>query len=416
MISSRFRPFCSRRQTKVQPVLPNVQPVMHKVQPMLPEYSAPPWCFPKPPHWYCSSTSLQLRRLVTAALVVAAVAVSCFLMYRAAESILLGFNIGSPHLESQEHRLERTLNGAAMDNKTVILTTLNEAWASPNSIVDLFLESFRIGEQTRPFLKNLVLIALDEKAFSRCLLIHPHCFLLTSEGTDFSKEAYFMTPAYLKMMWRRIDFLRSILEMGYSFVFTDADIMWFRNPFPHFHIDADFQIACDRFSGTSDDVRLNIPNGGFNFVRSNNRTIEFYKFWYNSRETYPGLHDQDVLNQIKNSPFIRDIGMKMRFLDTSYFGGFCEPSKDLNQVCTMHANCCLGLHSKLHDLTLLLQDWKTFMSLSPTLKETRHSSWSVPQNCSVESLFDQHSPAGNPEPLMKPKGLEESLDFVNNTM
>lgn len=29
-----------------------------------------------------------------------------------------------------------------------------------------------------------------------------------------------MTADYLKMMWRRIDFLRSVLEMGYNFVFT----------------------------------------------------------------------------------------------------------------------------------------------------------------------------------------------------
>lgn len=107
-----------------------------------------------------------------------------------------------------------------MDDRTVILTTLNEAWAGPNSVIDHFLESFRIGDHTRRLLNHLVIIALDQKAFIRCQVIHTYCFLLISEGSDFREEAYFMTPLYLKMMWKRIDFLRSVLEMGYNFVFT----------------------------------------------------------------------------------------------------------------------------------------------------------------------------------------------------
>jgi hypothetical protein len=35
-----------------------------------------------------------------------------------------------------------------MDNKTVILTTLNAAWASPGSVIDLFIDSFRHGVGT----------------------------------------------------------------------------------------------------------------------------------------------------------------------------------------------------------------------------------------------------------------------------
>lgn len=284
-----------------------------------------------------------------------------------------------------------------MKDRTVILTTLNEAWAAPNSIIDLFLESFRIGVRTRRLLNHLVIVALDQKAFIRCRAIHTYCFLLFSEGTDFHEEAYFMTPRYLKMMWRRIDFLRSVLEMGYNFVFTDADIMWFRDPFPRFHHDADFQIACDYFTGSFDDIH-NRPNGGFNYVKSNNRSIEFYKFWYSSQESYPGYHDQDVLNFIKVDPFITDIGLKMKFLDTSNFGGLCEPSKDLNQVCTMHANCCYGMDSKLHDLSIMLQDWRYYLTLPPNLKRLSVISWRVPQKCSLNSL----NPNGSPE-----KSVEE---------
>ncbi|KAG8634843.1 uncharacterized protein At4g15970 [Manihot esculenta] len=334
-------------------------------------------------------------------LVFAVVFVSCLLLYGAADSLrFLSFPSGSsvsfPYIfpslldndsvpVSDEQKLEKVLKDAAMEGRTVILTTLNEAWAAPNSIIDLFLGSFRIGEHTRRLLNHLVIVALDEKAYLRCKEVHSHCFALVTEGIDFHKEAYFMTPAYLKMMWRRIDFLRSVLEMGYNFVFTDADIMWFRDPFPRFYTDADFQIACDHFTGSSVNLE-NRPNGGFNYVKSNNRSIEFYKFWYSSQETYPGYHDQDVLNFIKFDTFVEDIGLKMRFLDTAYFGGFCEPSKDLSLVCTMHANCCYGLDSKLHDLRIMLQDWKDFLSLPPSLKNSSVVSWRVPQNCSLHSL------------------------------
>ncbi|KAF5737791.1 hypothetical protein HS088_TW13G00681 [Tripterygium wilfordii] len=354
----------------------------------------------------CASAMLPDSAARRAAILFVAISVSCLFLYRAADTLWFLPPSGSfssfPYIfpsirdaiespVSNEFRLEKVLKDASMNDRTVILTTLNEAWAAPNSIFDLFLESFRIGYQTHGLLNHLVIIALDQKAFSRCMVLHKHCFALVTEGVDFHMEAYFMTPAYLKMMWRRIDFLRTVLEMGYNFVFTDADIMWFRNPFPQFYFDADFQIACDHFLGRPDDLQ-NRPNGGFNYVKSNNRSIEFYKFWYSSQETYPGYHDQDVLNFIKLDPFVLDIGLKMKFLDTAFFGGLCEPSKDLNLVCTMHANCCFGLDSKLHDLKIMIEDWKSFSSLSPSLKMSSVWSWSVPQNCSIDSLRHYGSP------------------------
>ncbi|XP_071707227.1 uncharacterized protein At4g15970-like [Rutidosis leptorrhynchoides] len=285
--------------------------------------------------------------------------------------------------DSADTSLETVLKEASMHDNTVILTTLNEAWADPNnSILDLFLASFRLGYRTSKLLNHLVIIALDQQAFARCKRVHTHCFALIAEGIDFSQEAFFMTPDYLKMMWRRIDFLRSVLEMGYNFLFTDADVMWFRDPFPHFYPEADFQIACDHYSGNSTDVGSNIPNGGFSFVRSNARSIEFYKYWYSSRAFYPDLHDQDVLNNIKFDPIITNINLKLRFLDTTYFGGFCEPSKDMDKVCTMHANCCVGLENKVHDLKIMLQDWRNFMALPLSIKSSLRPTWTHPKNCS----------------------------------
>lgn len=117
--------------------------------------------------------------------------------------------------------LEGTLRKAAMeDNRTVIITTLNAAWAAPGSVFDLFLESFRIGEGTADLLSHVVVGAFDQAAFDRCAAEGLHCYAVTTEGVDFSGEEVFMSEDYLKMMWRRIDFLRSVLELGFDFVFT----------------------------------------------------------------------------------------------------------------------------------------------------------------------------------------------------
>lgn len=117
----------------------------------------------------------------------------------------------------------------------------------------------------------------------------------------------------------------------------------------------------------------NAPNGGFNYAKSSNQTIEFYKFWYKSRQLYPRKHDQDVLNKIKYKPFLREIGSEIKFLDTAYFGGFCQPSKDLNLVCTMHANSN-NLASRLEKLSVFARKCEknpaSFMVCSTKLRVT----------------------------------------------
>ncbi|KAF5734073.1 hypothetical protein HS088_TW16G00515 [Tripterygium wilfordii] len=255
-----------------------------------------------------------------ALLFVGVVLLSFLVLYLAADPLrfLPSFHHGLSPVKN-DVELKRVLDNATMENKTVIITTVNDAWAEPDSILDVFLESFRVGDGTSKLVKHL-----------------------------------------------------------------DADIMWLRDPFKHFYPKADFQIACDHFIGDSYS-RNNSPNGGFTFVRSNHRTILFYKFWYNSRTKYPGLHDQHVLNEIKNDTSItKEIGLKMRFLDTSYFGGFCEPSKDFNEVCTMHANCCVGLENKVLDLKIVIQDWGEFQSLPPNQKSRQsQAKWGVPQHCSM---------------------------------
>ena len=107
------------------------------------------------------------------------------------------------------------------DNRTVIITNLNAAWTEPNSLFDLFLESFKIGNGTAHLLDHLVVYAFDKTAYEHCkAAAHLHCYAVTTEGVDFSGEAYFMSEDYLKMTWRKIELLRTVLQLGYDFIYT----------------------------------------------------------------------------------------------------------------------------------------------------------------------------------------------------
>lgn len=113
---------------------------------------------------------------------------------------------------SKSISFREVLENASTENRTVIVTTLNQAWAEPNSLFDLFLESFRIGQGTQKLLQHVVVVCLDPKAFDRCSQLHPNCYYLETSGTDFSGEKLFATPDYLKMMWRRIELSHKCLK------------------------------------------------------------------------------------------------------------------------------------------------------------------------------------------------------------
>lgn len=276
--------------------------------------------------------------------------------------------------------LELRLSKAANQNRTVIITSLNAAWSQNNSMIDLFLQSFRVGNGTEHLLKNLLIVAVDNTALQRCRQIHEHCYLMKTEGVDFSAEELFMTHDYLKMMWRRLRFFGQVLEAGYNYVFSDTDILWFRDPFTRFSPSADMNIASDSYNGQPHDLR-NHPNGGYMYVRSNERTISFFKFWYESKSTYPGKNEQDVLNLIK-VPELKNRGLEVVFLDTKYFRGYCQGSQDLSLIYTMHANCCKGLKAKLSDLRNTLSDWEKYiMNPRPGRVVKKDVHWTPPKAC-----------------------------------
>jgi hypothetical protein len=107
---------------------------------------------------------------------------------------------------------------ATDDDRTVILTSVNEAFARPNSLLGLFRESFRAGEGTEHLLDHVLVVAVDAMAFVHCKAVHPHCYRLeVDSATYLSSESSFLSAAYVELVWAKLSLQQRVLELGYNF-------------------------------------------------------------------------------------------------------------------------------------------------------------------------------------------------------
>ncbi|RWR86765.1 Nucleotide-diphospho-sugar transferase [Cinnamomum micranthum f. kanehirae] len=284
--------------------------------------------------------------------------------------------------------LEEALEGASMENKTLIIGVVNKAYTKEGSMLDLFLQSFQLGEGTQFLRNHLLLIAVDQTAFDRCNLKRLHCCKLKTDGVDFSGEKVYMSNDFLKMMWSRTLFLTEVLRRGYNFIFTDMDVMWLRNPFERLshELGEDLQISCDFYNGQPLDW-TNPINTGFYFVASNKKTIALFDTWYASKNESEGMKEQDVLGRLIREGVIQQLDLRVRFLDTLYFGGFCSSGKDYGKVVTIHANCCVTIKPKIRDLRAVLDGWIKFRGRSDGTSTGKSNSTSTVLWPSYEGCF-----------------------------
>lgn len=140
--------------------------------------------------------------------------------------------------------------------------------------------------------------------------------------------------------------------------------MWLRNPFAKLSPNGteDLQISVDTFTG---DPRpeLNFINTGFYYIRSNNKTISLFDTWYSQKDNSTGKKEQDVLVDLMRDGLFGQLDLRVRFLETKHFSGFCQDSGDVSAVATVHANCCRHISAKVRDLTAVLSDWKRFQAV-----------------------------------------------------
>lgn len=69
---------------------------------------------------------------------------------------------------------------------------------------------------------------------------------------------------------------------------------------------------------------LNRPNCGYQYALSNERTISMYKHWCQRGEENPNIDEQSLLNKMLHKHAFDSYNVKIRFLSTEQFSGFCQ--------------------------------------------------------------------------------------------
>ncbi|KAJ4778936.1 Nucleotide-diphospho-sugar transferase family protein [Rhynchospora pubera] len=266
-----------------------------------------------------------------------------------------------PPQESHDEKFALMIQNAATDDKRVILTEVNEAFAAPNSMLDLFLESFHNGDNIAHLLDHLVIVAMDQKAFEKCMSVHRHCYL-HEQLSDMSSEKAYLSKDYLDLVWSKVRLWQFILEQGYSFLFTDIDAMWFRNPFRHISVYADLTLATDIFYGNPEDHNNN-PNTGLVYAKPTRKNIEVMKYWREARKRFPTTNEQTVYDKIKYE-LVSKFELKVQYVSTAYWGNFCQPQKNFTKLSTFHACCLTGLEMKLLLIKGVIEEWKMYKSIN----------------------------------------------------
>lgn len=154
--------------------------------------------------------------------------------------------------------------------------------------------------------------------------------------------------------------------------------MWLRNPLRELVPDIELSIACELYPVDAGTYGIS-GDGGLFHLKSNERTYEFMKNLNLQRVLYPDSEHESLCKVSANDSFIDLMGMKVSYFSEVNFGRLCLPY-DLNQIYTIQANCCEDIDSKIHDLKLVLDDWRKFKELSA---KNASSKWSplAPQKC-----------------------------------
>ena len=155
--------------------------------------------------------------------------------------------------------------------------------------------------------------------------------------------------------------------------------MWLKNPFQHVDPLLELTIACEVYTG---DPRSesNKADGSFFFAKSDDIAVELFRYWELAMVLYPNNDAKSVLEMmIKEDEVVQfTLQPRIKYLDTAYFSGFCQPNINMREAYTMHANCCEDLESKVHDLRLVLDEWRNYFMTNSSIPG---SSWRVSRKC-----------------------------------
>ena len=291
------------------------------------------------------------------------------------------FSLSDPVPSPTEGVFAEFLDSRADADKTAMITFTNFGFLEMTLNWVLNVNLWKI--------KNYIVIALDKDVHENLLSRNIPSFYDENFSTS-PDSADFLEGHYRELVNLKTIYNFRILSLGYNTLLCDNDIALLRNPFEVLNLDNKYDIQIQDDSASID--KFTAVNTGFQLVRSNTKTILFYKEVVSLTQSNPELQDQRAYNVVlQNTKFTHLLNWVV--LDPLLFpNGWVYfisklPQKENQQPVIVHNNWIRGLDSKIHRFRehhLWLIDPKEYY----TNPEQRYLTYSNNDN-HINSYYDQ---------------------------
>jgi hypothetical protein len=224
------------------------------------------------------------------------------------------FNLQNPTYDAWSFRqnelafLSSRLSQAAQyspDHSTVILIPVTVSFQ--NLAINLWCNFKKLN------IRNVLFWALSESLANTLTNLNIPCYFNPKFSTT-NVVARWHQPQFNVMMRERFTLLQDILELGFNFIFCDADIVFmtdFRAQITNYSRNENCDIVIQ--TDTNSRETLLEPNGGFYFVRSGHQSLRAFQLLQQFLFVNPNLEDQEALTRFARMETTCVIGIDPRF-------------------------------------------------------------------------------------------------------
>ena len=213
-------------------------------------------------------------------------------------------------------------------NKTIILAMIDDSQG-------LSVRNFYENSIVPLGLSNTLFVSTSRGGCKTLLALHIPCVLY---GNFSGRAAVYGTTDFLAKMNVRTRYTLRALELGYSILQTDTDMVYFKDPFPYF-------IDCTKcYFVALEDGKPESINAGFVYIRASNVTVDVYREMYRWSIVKPTSEDQKNLNSIMtNKKVAYQILDTNKFLCGKYY--YERPSKRYFRSFAADCPICVVVHN-----------------------------------------------------------------------
>jgi Nucleotide-diphospho-sugar transferase len=224
-------------------------------------------------------------------------------------------------LPHAQQRLRSLLNNTDIHDPMIVMTV--------NKGQSELLVNFVCSATSRDLpLHRVILFATDQYTYSLCQDLRlQYCYHDPTLFGDIPQEAaeYFGDNTFMKVMKAKVYSVHLILTLGYSVLFMDVDVVWYKNPLDYYRtimVNDQWDLVFQNDGAKTLQYAPYSPNSGFYFVRHSPKTMFLFGELLKMGDTISLYHShQHALSQLLNE-HISWTGLRVKVHNTGFDNPF----------------------------------------------------------------------------------------------